>query len=186
MAADDLREVFPVLVDTATSGGVGISKVVELDAVTTQAGMLGFSFKDSSGRAVLPTLTPEGAVAVSSDTPGTVLAANGEAAGTANDTPVLVTGATIALTAGKTYTKIQAKASCQRDALVQLIHFDGSTNNVKSQAIVGPGQFSVDLDVKEVSAPSGATGQTLHVKMANLGPASRLRANLDTVELASS
>ena len=57
-------EVFNIIKDSATGAGEALISRIEGEAAAAQEGLIGFSFKDSSGNVVLPTLTPAGAISV--------------------------------------------------------------------------------------------------------------------------
>ena len=157
----DVREVFNILADSSSGEGEPAISRIEGEAAASQAGLIGFSFKDSSGNVVLPQLTVAGQIPVSFDA-GDCKNAHGElAAGSA--TLAKVTGAEITLTAGKVYTNISLTATCLRTSLFEVVHSDdegvGDTETVLEEVIVGPGQFTVccSLDCLELDT-TGGTG----------------------------
>ena len=50
----DLREVFPILQDSATGEGEAPISRIEGEAAAAQEGLIGFAFKDSSGNRFFP------------------------------------------------------------------------------------------------------------------------------------
>jgi len=56
----DPRESFATLEDSSTGAGEALISRVEGEAAAAQAGSIGFSFKDSSGNVILPSLTAGG------------------------------------------------------------------------------------------------------------------------------
>ena len=61
-AMADLRESFATLEDSGTSAGKSLAARIEGDAAASQNGSIGFSFKDSSGNVILPSLTAGGLI----------------------------------------------------------------------------------------------------------------------------
>jgi len=181
----DLREVFPILQDSATGEGEAPISRIEGEAAAGQEGLIGFSFKDSSGNVILPALTPQGKIPVDTEAAAAnCLDANGELAAGSVGTIVDVTGAVITLTASKTYRKIGILASCLRASLFQLVQVDDITETVISEVVVGPGQFTVCCELGCLQFTAGATGtQELKVKAKNFNHASSLRATVTAEEL---
>jgi len=159
----DVNEVFNILADSATGAGEAAISRIEGEAAAAIAGLIGFAFKDSSGNVVLPALDSQGRLPVISDAvAGTCYNNHGElSAGSA--TLAKVTGAEIALTAGKIYTNINVSGSCLRTSLFELVHIDDEgvtdTEVVLEEFIVGPGQFTFQADMKCLEIDTtGGTG----------------------------
>ena len=159
----DVNEVFNILADSTTGAGEAAISRIEGEASAAIAGLIGFSFKDSSGNVVLPQLDAQGRLPVTEEAAaGDCFHNRGElAAGSA--TIAKVTGAEIAATAGKTYHNISATGCCLRTSLFEVVHIDdegvGDTEVILTEFIVGPGQFSFqeDLNCLEVDT-TGGTG----------------------------
>jgi len=159
----DVNEVFNILADSSTGAGEAAISRIEGEASAAIAGLIGFSFKDSSGNVILPQLDAQGRLPVTQDAvAGTCYSEHGElAAGSL--TTVKVTGAEIALTAAKVYTAINVSGCCLRTSLFELVHIDDEgvtdTEVVLEEFIVGPGQFTyqADMDCLEIDT-TGGTG----------------------------
>lgn len=178
----DPNELFHILKDT---DGSGKSPDKAIDATTAAAallGMVGFSFKDSSGNVVLPQLDSLGRLPVTASV-GVCKYANGElAAGSL--TLAAVTNAEIVLTASKTYEEVGVVISCRQAALYQIIWQDDATDNIIAEFIVGPGDYSESTQIHCFSFTAGATGtQKLKVKAKNFELLSSLRASIAVTEL---
>ena len=159
----DVNEVFNILADSSTGAGEAAISRIEGEASAAIAGLIGFSFKDSSGNVVLPQLDDQGRLPVTVDpVAGDCYNAHGElAAGSA--TIAKVTGAEISLTAGKVYHNINATGSCLRTSLFEIVHIDDEgvtdTETILEEFIVGPGQFSFQTDLKCLELDTtGGTG----------------------------
>lgn len=177
----DVREVFPILADVS-GVGVDVAQMQEGWSPVGKNGLIGFSFKDSAGNVVLPTLTSDGKIAVTTAAVGTKKKARGEdLAGSTVLT--LVTGSTIALTATKVYADLNLVCSSRRGALFQVIWNDNGTETVLLDAIVDSGQYTVSAQMNDMVFTAGATGtQELYVKALNFEKASALRASIDILE----
>ena len=183
----DPRELFSILDD----GGAGAApkKMQEGDSPASANGLIGFSFKDSAGNVVLPQLNASGQVPVSSDAPGTCFYANGElAAGSLTEADITNAEVTINLT--QTYQKIGFIFSCLHASLVRVVHVDddgGSpTETVIGEAIVGPGQYTVDAELTcfELDTTGGTGVQKLKLKGKNFYKLSSMRGSISALEIA--
>lgn len=173
----DLRESFPTLQDETTGEGEALISRIEGEAAASQEGSIGFSFKDSSGNVVLPQLTAAGALPVDTEGVNTnCLDAHGEdAAGSAS----LVDIATITLVASKEAMNIGFQGSCLRAALFQVIQIDDATENVVTEFIVGPGQYTHSDELSCLKITAGATGtQELVLRAKNFDKLSSLRGTV--------
>lgn len=189
----DLRECFNVIQDSVTGAGECLISRIEGEAAAAMEGLIGFSFKDSSGDVILPQLDSSGRLPVIVDAvAGTCFNANGElAAGSL--TLADVTGAVIVGTIGKTYTKIGFVVCCLRTSLFQLQYVDdvgvGDTITILAEVIVGPGQYTVccELNCLEIDMTAGTGVQNIILQAKNFAgsPAnlSSLRGTLDAVEV---
>lgn len=187
----DVNEVFNILADSATGSGEAAISRIEGEASASIAGLIGFSFKDSSGNVVLPQLDPSGRLPVT-DIAGICHNAHGELA-VGSATLAKVTGAEITLDAAKTYTHISATGTCLRSSLFEVVHIDdegvGDTETVLEEFIVGPGQFSFQTDLKcldlDTTGGTGTIVLTLRAKNFTGTPSalSSLRGTLSAIEL---
>lgn len=184
----DLREVFPILVDESTGAGEAPISRIEGEAAASQEGLIGFSFKDSSGNVILPSLTTEGKIPVDTEgLGGTCLYEVGE-----DSAPVVDTAsdlATITATLGKSYDNIMIMGCCLRDALFELVHIDdvGVTDTETSlgKFLVGPGQFSFccESPCKFYDTTGGTGVQNFVLRGTCIQAASTLRGSLAVKEL---
>jgi hypothetical protein len=177
------------LFNTLDDGGAGAApkKMQEGDSPTTANGLIGFSFKDSSGNVVLPQLTADGKLPVTSDASGTCYYANGElAAGSLTLADITNASATIALT--KEYSRIGAIVSCLHASLFQIVHTDdvgvGDTETVLGEMIVGPGQYtwSEELTCFILDTTGGTGVQALKLKGKNFRKLSSMRGSIAALE----
>ncbi len=181
----DLEEVFKITADSITGAGIAPISRVEGDAAAAQAGLIGFSFKDSSGNVVLPSLTASGALPVdTSGVAGTCLKAAGENAGSLTE----VTLATITGQLAKSYSQIELIASCLRTTRFRVVHVDdvgvGDTETELYSGLVGAGQFTICCVLKcGIVDTSGGTGtQEFRALGQNLYRASTMDAAIGVLE----
>ena len=64
----------------------------------------------------------------------------------------------IPLTASKTYNLSMALACCSMPALFRLEQVNDATTTIHGYVMTGPGQYSADIDVSNISFTTGATG----------------------------
>ena len=183
----DVREVFPTLADSTSGAGEPLISRIEGEAAAAQEGSIAFSFKDSSGNVVLPTLTADGKIPVTTDAAGTCLDARGEDA-TGSLTFVDVVTLTAALT--KKYMKIGVTVSSTRSTHFQLVHVDDAggtpTETILADYIVGPGQYTVCChhNCLEVDTTGNTGTQEFKIKGKNLNIINCMRAQIDLLESA--
>lgn len=177
------------LFNTLDDGGAGAApkKMQEGDSPTTANGLIGFSFKDSSGNVVLPTLDASGRVPVTPEAPGVCYYANGElAAGSLSLADITGANATLALE--KSYSKIGGIFSCLQTSLGQIVHVDDSAGTpvetVLGEFIVGPGQFTFCCELHcFILSTVGNTGvQDLKLKGQNFRKLSSMRGSVSALE----
>jgi hypothetical protein len=179
----DVREVFPILQD-ASGAGIVADQMQSGFSPVGKNGVLVFGFRDSSGNVVLPQLTSDGKLPVSSSTPGTQKDARDEVVGGDTSTSG-VDVATITLTADKKYVDLQMLVSCSRSALFQAIWSDDGSETVLGDIILGPGQYTFGPYLTNVEFTAGSTGtQELILRARNLNAASTLRGTIAILELA--
>jgi len=183
--ATDLREIFPVL-ENADGSGAGITKVVEGDSASIVSGAVpSLVAKNSAGNLVFLQLDPQGRLPVTSEGAGDLKRARGElSVGNATTGINLVTGAQIILTAGKTYTAESMVVSCFRETHAQLVWNDNGVNNVLYDALLGPGQYTMQIALPGDEIVAGSGTQTLEVRARNTDKASAIRASLAATEQA--
>lgn len=181
----ELKEAFPVIADSVSGAGESLISRIEGEAGAGMEGLIGFSFKDSSGNVVLPQLDTEGRILVNMEGAGTELAGEGAlAAGSA--TMVNITNADITLTADAIYSKLSMSVSCFREALFHLVQVDDATSTILAKVRVGPGQYSFEWYGYNKKFTAGSTGtQTLKVMGQNIDKLSEMSAELSCVELVS-
>jgi len=136
----DIREVFTILEDDGTGAGVKLPARIEGSSPASKNGLIGFSFKDSAGNLVLPSLSAAGGIPI--DEPGTCLSAEGSIAGvvaTATD------AATLALTLTKNYSKTELVLSSTQTVKWDVVYIDdvggAPTETNLMSVITGSGQF---------------------------------------------
>jgi len=174
------REVFPTLVD-ANNVGAALTKSAAGDAAAGKIGSVALAFKDSSNNLVLPTLTSDGKIPVSTQSPGTCKSA----AAKNNGSITRVAVATITLTATKSYSEIAFDVACSRTTLYELIHNNDGTEVELGFAMVGPGQFSHNFYEPCKEFQAGPTGtQELIIYGTNLDKASNMFASVSCLEKA--
>jgi len=178
----DLREVFPILQDDSTGAGEAPVSRIEGEVAAAKEGLIGFSFKDSSGNVVLPQLLSNGKLPVDTESvAGTCLYADGEDASpvvsTASDVVTLVAGL-------NQYTNLLLSGSCLRTSLFELVHIDdvGVTDTETSlgKFLVGPGQFSFCCEslCRSFDATGGTGVQNFVLRGTCLFHASTLRGEI--------
>lgn len=183
----DEAELFNIL----DNGGAGSApkQMQEGDSPTSANGLIGFSFKDSSGNVVLPQLDASGRIPVTPDPTGVCYYGNGElAAGSLSLADI--TNAVATLVLEKSYSQIGAFASCLQTSLFQIVHVDdaGGTpvETVLGEFIVGPGQFSFEAELHcFILSTVGNTGiQELKLKGQNFRKLSSMRGSVSALEAA--
>ena len=181
----DEAELFNIL----DNGGAGSApkQMQEGDSPASANGLIGFSFKDSSGNVVLPQLSADGKVPVTSDATGTCYYANGElAAGSL--TLADITNANATLVLEKSYSKIGAIGSCLHASLFQIVHVDDAAGTpvetVLGEFIVGPGAYSFCCELEcFILSTVGNTGQQdLKLKGQNFRKLSSMRGSVSALE----
>jgi hypothetical protein len=185
MAANDLRELFPVLENTDGSGA-GITKVIEGQAVSSVSGGIpALVAKDSSGNLKFLTLDIQGRLPVTSNSAITPKRARGQLDnGNATSGVLLVTGAQIILTSGKIYTGDSMVVSCMRECLAQLIWNNNGVDNILEDILLGPGQYTVQVNLPGDSFTAGTGTQTLDLRARNTDRASAIRGSIVVTENA--
>lgn len=179
-----VRESFPVLEDAITKEGIALHSSQNGDASAGKMGLTAWTFKDSSGNLVHPTLTSEGKIAVDFAGAGIPKSAtsNGEVVGALTLTDICE----VALTASKTVGKIVVTGSCFREAIFYLVQLDDATETIIESFIVGAGQYSMTINKGEYEIVAGSTGtQKLVLKAKNLNKASDFLGSFSALEFVS-
>lgn len=154
----DERELFSIL-DDGTGAGDAPDGRIEGEAAAAQEGLIGFSFKDSSGNVILPALNAAGQLPVSLEASEICIDGSSTALGILN-TAVDVVTLTLSLT--KVYRALELTASASFLTLWTVVAIDdvGGTpvETEKWRGMTGPGQFA--LPVKLHCAEFDTTGGT--------------------------
>ena len=154
-------EVFNVLADSATGEGEAAISRIEGEVAAAIAGLIGFAFKDSDGKVVLPQLTTDGKLPVSSDAAGV----HSESQGTV--TPVVAARtlvATATLTISKTYQLKFLSVASTQTVLWEVEQTDDATDTVRHKLITGSGQYTEQVNAGCLEFEAGASG-TQEVKI---------------------
>lgn len=179
--------IFKMVQDFTTKSAEALTKVVEgLATSTSHNGLIGFSFKDSSGNYVLPQLDASGRLGVTQNvgTPSNIF---GFHAGSPLGTPVDI--ANLTLTATKEYSDLEVLISCNEGARMQLIQDNNSVETVLAEYILDAGQYTFKGFLDHVNITAGATGtQELLIRGENLGNGTgqqgRMTASVSALEIA--
>jgi hypothetical protein len=178
-----LRETFPILENLATGEGEVANTANAGEAAAGKHGISAFSFKDSAGNFVHPTLTPEGKIQV--DLEGSGVAKKASSAGEIVGSLTLTVIAEIPLTVSKTYGRIKAQGSCFKEAIYYLIQLDGVTETIIGHCIVGAGEYNAEIDMGIGEVVAGAAGtQKLILKAKNLTKVSDFLGHVSCLEFA--
>lgn len=180
----NLRESFPSLEDTgASNAGAALAKAV--NATTDPTGLngsIGFSFKDSLGKVVLPTLNSAGQIPVTSEKAGNNLYARGTHAGSGTEQLL----AKITLANSKVYEDIFMLVSSFRDTEFRLTWNDNAVEVELGAMLTGPGSLTASAKLEGVEFTSGATGtQELKVYGQNQNAVSTMKATIAVKEIVS-
>lgn len=186
MARLDPRQVFAVI-DNQNGIGELLSRARVGDTPGTKNGIIGFSFRDSAGTLVLPMLTAEGKIMVTSDD---VAGLDKQARGSLDAgslTLATITGAIITLTANKKYSRISCVVSCRQDAYFQLQWNNNGATTVLADMVLGSGMYTFNLPdniLGQITA--GATGtQQLLLQGMNFETLATLAGSLSAIETAA-
>ena len=179
-----LRESFPVLEDLASGAGKVLHEAIAGTTAAGKSGLIGFSFKDSSGNLVLPQLTSEGKLAV--DFEGAGVAKQASSDGEVEGALTLTDVCEISLTATKTYGKILAMGSCMKETAFYLVQVNDSVETIIGHGLVGPGSYTVEINLGIAEVVAGATGtQKIILKAINLVKESDFLGHVSCLEFAS-
>jgi hypothetical protein len=176
------REVFPILSDVS-GYGVPVDQMQQGWSPTGKNGLIGFSFKDSSGNVVLPQLNAAGQLPVVTEGAGVPIHSRGTDADGDKDSFTSVV--TLSLQAGYKYSDIGFIVSSRREAHWEIIHSDDGAETILADIVTGPGQFSATAQLNDLKFTAGATGtQELLIKAKNYEVASAMYAYVEAKEIA--
>lgn len=150
------EEIFNI---AARPDGEGAPVAEIFDATTLVAalrGILGFSFQDYLGRAVLPQLTTDGKLPVSNDAAGIHSEAHTTVTPVALLTRTLVT--TAILTPDKLYNLKFASGSSTQTVLWEIEQTDDVTDSVRHKFISGSGSYTEKIESNCLEFQAGAAG----------------------------
>lgn len=174
-----MREVMPIIANLATNEGELLTGREE-GFVAEGKGIQVFPFKDAAGNLRMITLV-DGKMPVTFEGAGEPKKARGENT-TGSSTEVSI--CSIALNTGKTYTNFQFSVTCRRDAYFKLVHNDNGTENILTDVIVGPGQYTFQHIMEKLEVVAGSTGvQEFKIIAKNFEALSALRGNVSCVEM---
>jgi len=166
----ECREVFTILED-ATGEGQPLPAQQEGDDPTSDNGIIGFSFVDSSGNLVLPQLAADGSIAVTTSGAGVCISGTAQSiAGGLTFQDVV----TLTLSLTKNYLDLEYSASATHATLWEVVRIDdvgGAPTETKITSFIsGPGQFTVqcNLDCGDFNTTGGTGVQNLVLRGKNL------------------
>lgn len=152
----DLEEVFKITQDSVTGAGEAPIAREEGEAGAGQGGLIGFSFKDSSGNVVLPALTAAGKLPVdTAAAAGTVIRDAQTVAGTGGVAADVIT---LTLVNDEVYNMSDYIGASSRIAKWELIWNNNGAETQLDAFITGPGQFSFSEEPKNLQITAGSTG----------------------------
>lgn len=182
----DCKPLFRILNDNATGEGQAPDARIEGEAAASQEGLIGFSFKDSSGNVVLPQLTSTGKIQVDTEGDETVCKS---AYGTNAGSLTFVDLATYVATLSKVHKDFEINVASTQESLFQLVYVDdvggAPTETVLGTFIVGAGQYTVccSLHCSEVDTTGGTGTQHIKIKGKNLFKTCDMYASLNLEEV---
>ncbi len=152
------------------------------DDVPTDDTLAAMPCKDSSGKIQYIPLNAQNKLPVSFDF-GTEKNAHAKVLGVPSTQTEVCK---ITLTVDKVYEKVEALVSCTRDCLFELVQKDDAAEAVIADCLVGPGQytFQIDMDALKFTAGSTGTQELILYGTQNQGPASDMHGTLACVELS--
>ena len=185
MSCEDLREVFPIL-ENLDGSGFGLTRVVEGQAASSVSGAAPvLTVKDSSGNLTFFQLDAQGRLPVTSDGAGTPMRARGMLdCGNATTAMIVVSGAQIPLVTGKKYYGDSFVVSCMRETYAQLVWNNNGVDNILEDILLGPGQYTMQIDLPGDEFTAGSGTQTLEIRARNTtSHASPIRGSVVVTEL---
>jgi len=183
----DEREVFTIVEDDTTAAGVKLPARIEGQASAAKNGLIGFSFKDSSGNVILPALNAAGQLPVTVEASMICINDSGTILGVLNTATDVVT---LALALTKTYRALELTASATFLTLWTVVRIDdvGGTPAETEiwRGLTGPGQFAlpIKLHCAEFNTIGGTGTQNLVLRgTQRIGAATDLHGYLGINEL---
>lgn len=152
----DVSEVFNILQNEGTlAGEAATSRRDALDLVAGIRGLLGFSFQTHDGFAVLPTLTTDGKLPVTSDSAGVKVGGHATVTGVIG-VETLITSAT--LLTDKLYKLDFLSGACTQTVLWTIKQNDNGVETPVHKFITGSGQYTEQLRPGCLEFDTGSTG----------------------------
>lgn len=178
-------EVFNILADSVTGEGEAAISRIEGEAAASIAGLIGFSFKDSSGNVVLPQLTDDGKISVTFDDPGVHIDDQATVTPAGLDTKTTVV--TLTLTASKEYSLKFLSAANTFTTFWEIEQTDDATTTTEHAFITGPGHYTEQINAGCLKFVAGATGtQELILSGTQLhGPASDMHGTMCVTQVGA-
>ena len=150
-------ELFRILDDVAGStGGQAPGARIEGEAAASIEGLIGFSFKDSSGNVILPALTAAGRLPVETTPQGAVIHDSAVSTPGALNTDVDVV--TLTLTASETYEVRFMQAGSFGPCIWAVEQTDDATVTDRINFVTGPGDFNHSDTPDCIQVVAGASG----------------------------
>ena len=172
-----IEEVFKILRDASTGAGVAPVARIEGDSGAAVEGIIGYSFKDSSGNVILPQLTSAGKIPVETGAVGVKKSADGQ--DVAGSTAAFQDVCAATLTVDVEYTNIVAHACASRTTLYRVTQLNDAAETVLAEFMVGPGCMSFRFDDPNIEFTAGSSGtQSLNLQGKNLFKVSVLSGNI--------
>lgn len=148
-------EVFNVLADSATGEGEAAISRIEGEISAAIAGMIGFAFKDHLGNVVLPQLTTDGKLPVSSDAAGVHSENQGTVEAVVNVRTLVTTAALIPT---KKYGLKFLSCASTQTVVWEVQQTNDASDNVRHVLITGAGDFTEQVNAGCLEFTAGASG----------------------------
>lgn len=182
----DVAELFHILRDSATGAGEAPVSRIEGEASAAQEGLIGFSFKDSTGNVILPQLDAQGRIPVTPAAQGTPSTDSVSSTGSVGaDVDVI----TLVATTTETYSVNTMTGSASQPTLWTLVGIDdvggADTETELARFYTGSGDFTHTLGAGDcldwTAGASGVQNVVLRGKQIR-GPATDLHATLCIIQ----
>lgn len=178
-------EVFNVIADNTTKEGEPLISRTEGELAAAIAGLIGFAFKDHLGQVVLPTLTTDGKLPVSSDSGGTHI----EDSQAVLPAPAKSRTATAVLTLvpDKLYKLNLISGACTQPVFWEVEQDDDGAQAIKHRFITGTGAPTHAVNAGCLEVTAGSTGvQTLTLYGTQIsGPNSDLNGTICALQIGA-
>ena len=152
----DANEIFNILVDSSSLEGEPAISRTEGEAAAAIAGLIGFAFKDHLGQVVLPQLTTDGKLPVSSDSAGVHTEDHATVTPVGVLTRTLVATATLAV--DKLYKLDFLSTSSLQTVLWEIEQTDDATDTVRHKYLTGSGSFTQQISAGCLEFEAGSIG----------------------------